>query len=224
MDNLSPSKIQRTALGSIIIFEMVYVLYRIFHHLYWAYYFPPESTDGLIKTPFVEAVFWDWIAVWLITLLVAVSLLRSLAKAKAWVWIFILIILIAYVVFLAWSSLLVTEIRYIETEEAVLLLPLSYGFFALWSSRKTFAIRMAHLIQLAVALAIASIVIFIDAMYFHEGVTEWKEGTPHIVYFLGDSHFAYLQERTLVLFWGCYAVVSSTVWSFSKVRIGRRVN
>jgi hypothetical protein len=172
------SKIQRIALGSIVVIQMVHTLYWLIHHLYYTLKFPPETLDG-IRQPFVEAAEWKWIAAWLAALLVGIVLLRSLAKARAWAWISTLIILITSGVYVAWVSCLVLRMWDIPAREAILLLPLSYGFFALWASRRAFSIRMADLIQVAVAAILASMVIFIDAICFPDGVTDWVEPVPH---------------------------------------------
>lgn len=102
--------------------------------------------------------------------------------------------------------------------DAPLLVPLTYGFFVLWASRRAFSLRTVHVIQLLIAAVFASVTVYVDAIYFPHGVIEWAVTVPRWYDDLSRSQFTESQEMLLALFWSCYVVISFSAWSLNRGR------
>lgn len=157
----------------------------------------------------------SWLFTLFIVLFVEIALLRFLSKLKSWVWTWTLILLIDASLYLVFTQQFDHPVM--RGIEKALLIAALFGFAALWTSRRAFSICAMNLWLVPVTLILSTSIVFINGLYFPRG-TGWEKPLPPMWYrIILDSRFSFPQECSLVLCWGCYALVSALVWAFGKL-------
>ena len=162
-----------------------------------------ESGNKLVPVipPLIDRFSWDQIFFLCAALVFEFILWRRLLRMKSVTWIYLAVMTSATTLYLLFVTQ--TYSMPLSIPDMLLLISALLGFVALWLSRKEFEVNPSTFIQIAAALILSALVIYISGRYFPDGVIDWAKPMPVCVDIMAVSRFTY-SESILTLCLSCY--------------------
>lgn len=232
MERTRISKFQYAALGALLLIQTAHSLYQLISDMLFRILNPSLSMVMKHKAgigwvteipPWQQRMQWTWFSFWCAAIVFEIVLWFALFRARRYLWPFITIMITSLFLYLLWAIGLGFDLADDHILAVLFLLALPFGLAALWRSRKAFSIGSMQLIQIALAMLLAAIVVFVSGRYFGHGSLDFIEPIPFYAEYMNIvamSGFEWPQESGLVLVWSTYTFVLGLFWAVRRIKSG----
>jgi hypothetical protein len=224
METVRLTKPQRITLRAILLLQITHTVFLMtadtLNRLIYPYPLLHFEGGKLVEfmPPWQDRIHWDELSIWCVVLVVEIILWRTLSKVKRYAWPLLATQLIASLFYLSWVVRTGWDSPPVRVSQIGLLVAWPFAAATLWRSRRAFSTCLRQLVQIALAVVLAAIVVFVNGRHFPVGSIEWAFDVPRYVDVIASSRFGWPQESSLVLCWFCYALVAGLAWGLRKIR------
>lgn len=229
METVRPSKFQRVTLGALLLIQTAHSLYQLIDDTLFRILNPSLSMVMRHKAgigwvteipPWHQRMQWTWFSFWCVAIVFEIVLWFALFRARRYLWPFITIMVASLFLYLLWTIGFGFDLPDDHILAVLLLAALPFGLASLWRSRKAFSIGSMQLIQIALAMLVSAIVVYVNGWCFGINSIDWEGPIllEYLVNIVAMSDFHYPQESSLVLGWGSYVLIAVLFWTVRKMR------